>query len=225
MGPRAGSEPGGWRAATQTGPSPHSRPIRSPPPPGHCSGSQASGSFRGPRPTCSLHGPRPSVKAPPLQGCRRNLPGESKQPGNTRAGEQAVRRTARALLSPGDQAPLAGGRTARLRLWGAEWRPRLVPRPYRQGQLEYVTSHAQGGPGTLGWDWDRGSSARFLARALHTLPSYLPPWTLTKDRGVSNAACDLHRLQGTKSLQSPAGQTGLGEARGLPSTLRASEAS
>ena len=150
MGPRAGSEPGGWRAATQTGPSPHSRPIRSPPPPGHCSGSQASVSFRGPRPTCSLHGPRPSVKAPPLQGCRRNLPGESKQPGNTRAGEQAVRRTARALLSPGDQAPLAGGRTARLRLWGAEWRPRLVPRPYRQGQLEYVTSHAQGGPGTLG---------------------------------------------------------------------------
>lgn len=56
--------------------------------------------------------------------------------------------------------------TARLRPWGTEWRPGLVPCPHQQGQSEYVTNCAQGGPGTLGWDWDRGAGARFLAQAL-----------------------------------------------------------
>lgn len=107
------------------------------------------------------------------------------RPPHSKGGDETSPEKASSQETPGQESRLRGaqpepcsapgtrllwqGRTARLRLWGAEWRPRLVPCPHWQGQLEYVTSHAQGGPGTLGWDWDRGSSARFLARALHTL--------------------------------------------------------
>lgn len=99
--------------------------------------------------------------------------------------------------APGTRRLWRGG-TERLRLWVAEWRPRLIPCPHPQGQLEYVTSHAQGGPGTLAWDWDRGSSARFLAWALHTLPAFPGRSQRTEESATRPVTCTESGLQGTR---------------------------
>lgn len=224
MGPRAGSEPDRREAATETCPGPHSRPTswaatQDPRPRGHSGASGPPVAFTDPvlqsRPLHSKGGDRAS----PGKAGSRETPGQESRPLDTQPEPSSA---------PGARLLCEGG-IARLRPWGAEWRPRLAPCPHQQGQSEQgvqgatVCKVAQDpgvglGPGRRGQIPGPGS-ARL-------------PWTLTKDQEVSSAACDLQRIgaAGNQAV-TPShfslrpGRTACGEARGLRSAPRASEAS